>query len=106
MRPHVALLLLALAGCRPPEPPPPPALLPGDSVQPQVLFIPRVPLTAGVNARIDILLQARRPGREAVTYLYEKDIPDEGVEMWATISFLAGGTLLGEPLKVPFVKDC
>ena len=106
MRTIQALWVLAgllLVGCAASVPEP--ALKKGDVVRPQILFAPAKAWPANVKGAVGIWVEVHRPGREGVSFLHEKDIPWQGVEMEATITFLGNGPL-GEPLSVPFVRDC
>lgn len=96
----VAVLLSFLAGCGPP----PPALRPGDEVRPEVAVAPDAPWPADARVALGMLLQVHRPGRE-VTYLADGDVPDAAA-MQARVTFFAGDAALGEPLELPFVRDC
>ncbi|MFO0844164.1 MAG: hypothetical protein U0797_17475 [Gemmataceae bacterium] len=96
------LLLPLLAGCGGHAPP---ALRPGDVVRPQIALAPRAPWAGGAKVAIGMLLEVHRPGRE-VTFLADQEVPAEQAVMRAKVTFLAGDAPLGEPLEVPFVRDC
>lgn len=106
---HALFVALALGlGCARPAPPPPSedALLPGDVVRPQIEFAPKAPWRAGAKVALGMLLRVERPGREGHSHLSEADVPGEGVSIRGSVTFFRDGVPLGEPLAVPFVKDC
>ena len=98
----VPLVVLFAAGCTSPAEN---ALQPGDVVQPEVAFAPRDPWPADARVALGMLLKLERPGDE-VRYLRDDEVnPDQAV-MQARVTFLDGDRLLGDPLEVPFVRDC
>ncbi|MGL4554857.1 MAG: hypothetical protein ACRC33_27130 [Gemmataceae bacterium] len=98
---RAGLLLLFAAGCGPA----PPALRPGDEVRPEVAFAPEGAWKAGGRVAVGMLLAVHRPGRP-VTYLGDKDGSAGLATMKVRVTFLDGDSPVGEPLEVPFVKDC
>jgi hypothetical protein len=100
--PLVLLVTFAAAGCGKA----PPVLQRGDAVRPQLALAPDVPWPIGAKVAIGMLLEVHRPGRAEVGFLREEDVPLEGAEMAAKVTFFAGDAPLGEPLEVPFVRDC
>jgi hypothetical protein len=52
-----------------------------------------------------MLVEVRRPGSEA-RYLGDQDVAPEQAVMRARVTFLEGDLPLGDPLDVPFVRDC
>lgn len=82
------------AGCGRPAPP----LRAGDEVRLELAYAPKAPWTAGARIDVGMLIQIHRAGR--MTYLMDPD--GSGATMRARITF--GGA--GEPLDVPFVRDC
>jgi hypothetical protein len=99
----VGLLLPLAAGCGRPSAP---ALQPGDVVRSQIALAPEAFWPESARATVGVLLEVQRPGRSEVTFLGEKEVPAEGAVMRAKVTFLKGGSALGEPLEVPLVPDC
>ena len=52
-----------------------------------------------------MLVQVDRPGGEA-RYLRDEEVAPEQAVMRARVTFLDGDRPLGDPLEVPFVRDC
>jgi hypothetical protein len=98
----LAVGVLVLAGCGRT----PPALQPGDEVRPEVVLAPEAPWPPGARVAIELFLRVHRPGRTGSVYLDEKDVPHVPLPMRARVTFLSGGSPLGPPLEVPFVRDC
>jgi hypothetical protein len=100
----VGFLLLPLAaGCgRGPAP----ALQAGDVVRPRIALAPEAFWPKGAKAAVGMLLEVHRPGRREVTFLGDKEVPTEAAVMRAKVTFLRDNSALGEPLEVPFVRDC
>ncbi len=96
-----AFLLFLSVGCERQ----PAVLRPGDEVRPEIALAPEAPWPAGTSAAIGMLLQVHRPGCE-VTYLADKDVPPALATMRARVTFFQGDAVLGEPIEVPFVRDC
>jgi hypothetical protein len=80
-------------------------LRPGDVVRPEVAFAPRAPWPAGARAVLGLLLLVERPGVEA-RYLRDEEVNLDQAVLLARVTFLNGERLLGNPLEVPFVRDC
>ena len=97
------LLLILFTGC---GQSPDPALLPGDVVRPQIAYAPEAPWTGGDKVALALLLEVHRPGRNEVTFLDEEDVQPEQAVMQARLTFFDGEESLGDPLELPFVKDC
>lgn len=83
-----------------------PTLLPGDTVRPQIAFAPDAPWKAGDTVALGILVEIRRPGRDAVAFLADADPLTADAEMAARVEFLSGDALVGEALDVPIHRDC
>lgn len=99
----VPLILLLFAGCGSPSAP---ALLPGDEVRPQIAYAPEAPWVARAKVALGMLLEVHRPGRDEVAFLADGDVNPEEADMQARVTFFSGDETLGEPLALPFVKDC
>lgn len=107
MRSWLSLLFpiaFTLVGCG--QAPETPALESGDVVRPRISFPPSSPWRAGGKGRALMSLEAHHPGSEGPTLLLVRDVPHEGVLMRARVTFFAGVSPLGEPLEVPFTRDC
>lgn len=98
----VPLTVLTAAGC---DRPAAPAIRPGDVVRPEVAFAPRGPWPAGAKVTVGMLVRVERPGGET-HYLRDDEVDPDRAVMTARVTFLGGGRPLGEPLEVPFVRDC
>ena len=98
----VPLVVLLALGCARPAAP---VLRPGDVVRPEVAFAPREPWPAGAEVAIGMLVQIDRPGGEA-RYLRDEEVAPDQAVMRARVTFLDGDRPLGDPLEVPFVRDC
>ena len=83
----------------------PSGLQPGDVCQPEILFAPDGPWTAGTKVSIGMLIKLERT-RHGSNYLADADVVLDKVTMNACITFFAGDNMLGEPLEVPFIHDC
>ncbi|HVK07598.1 MAG TPA: hypothetical protein VM597_02360, partial [Gemmataceae bacterium] len=66
---------------------------------------PREPWAAGAKVTVGILLRVERAGA-AARYVRDEEVAPERAAMRARVTFLDGDRLLGEPLEVPFVRDC
>jgi hypothetical protein len=103
--PPVALAVVLLApGCSRPAAPDP-VLQPGDVVRPEVSFAPREPWPSGASVTIGVLLLVERGGGEA-RYLRDQEVDPEQAVVRARVTFLDGDRPLGDPVEVPFVRDC
>jgi hypothetical protein len=98
-----SLILILFAGCGQPAAP---ALLPGDVVRPQIAYAPKAPWSAGAKVALGLLLEVHRPGRDETAFLGDGDVRPEQAVMRARLTFLNGDESVGEPLELPFVKDC
>jgi hypothetical protein len=98
----VPLVVLFASGCARPVVP---VLQPGDVVRPEVSFAPRDPWPAGAEVAIGVLFQVERPGGEA-RYLRDEEVAPEQAIMRGRVTFLDGVRQLGDPIEVPFVRDC
>ena len=52
-----------------------------------------------------MLVRVERPGVEA-RYLRDEEVAVEQAVIRARVTFLDGDRSLGDPLEVPFVRDC
>lgn len=82
-----------------------PVLQPGDVVRPEIAFAPQEPWPPGATVAIGMLVKVYRPGEEG-RYLDDRDVIPEQAAMRARVTFLDGDLQLGDPLEVPFVRDC
>ncbi len=98
----VCAILLA-AGCT--RPAADPALRAGDVVRPEIAFAPKEPWPAGAEVTLGMLMQVDRAGGETRHLRDEEVNPDQAV-MRGRVTFLTGDSPLGDPLEVPFVRDC
>jgi hypothetical protein len=98
----VPLLVLLALGCARPAAP---VLRPGDVVRPEIAFAPRDPWPTGAEVAIGMLVQVDRPGGGS-HYLRDNEVAPDQAVMRARVTFLDGDLPLGNPLEVPFVRDC
>jgi hypothetical protein len=78
---------------------------PGDVCQAEIVYAPDGPWTAGTKVSIGMLVRLQRAGG-ASNYLSDTAVVPEQATMMATITFFDVRRILGEPLEVPFVRDC
>ena len=90
------------AGCAGPAAP---VLRSGDVVRPEVTFAPREPWPAGAKVAIGMLLRVDQSAGES-RYLRDEEVDPSQSTMHARVTFLDGDRSLGDPLEVPFVRDC
>jgi hypothetical protein len=81
-----------------------PLLQPGDVVRPELALAPTSPWRSGVVLAIGMLVKVDRPGNEE-RYLEDREVSQQA-DMSARLTFLDGDLQLGDPLEVPFVRDC
>jgi hypothetical protein len=81
-----------------------PALLPGDVVRPELAFAPPPPWPPGSMVTIGMLVIVYRSGDEG-RYLEDREVSDQA-DMRARMTFFDGDLQLGDPLELPFVRDC
>ena len=77
---------------------------PGDVCQAEIVYAPDGPWTAGTKVSIGMLIKLVKPSGQS-DYISDSAIMPEQATMMATITFF-DGRRLGEPLEVPFVRDC
>ena len=98
----VPVVVLLVSGCTRPAAP---VLQPGDVVRPEIAFAPKDPWPTGAEVAIGMLVQVERPGGET-HYLRDTEVAADQAVMLARVTFLDGDRPLGDPLEVPFVRDC
>ncbi len=98
----ICCIVVLACGCTPQSPS---GLQLGDVCQPEILFAPDGPWTAGTKVSIGMLIKLERT-RNGSNYLADADVVPEQITMMATITFFDGRRRMGEPLEVPFVRDC
>lgn len=81
-----------------------PVLLPGDVVRLELAFAPQSPWPPGSVVTIGMLVRVYRPGDEG-RYLKDREVSDQA-DMHVRMTFLDGDLRLGDPLELPFVRDC
>ena len=82
-----------------------PVLQSGDVVRPEIAFAPGQPWPAGAGVALGMLVRLDRPG-EDTRYLRDEEVNLGGAVMRGRVTFWEGDRRLGEPLEVPFVRDC
>lgn len=80
------------------------ALRPGDIVRPEIAFAPEPPWPPEAAVAIGMLFRVERPGHQS-RYVDDAQVR-EPFEVRARITFFDGDQSLGDPLEVPFVRDC
>lgn len=98
----VPLVALLAPGCSRPAAPAP---RPGDIVRPEIAFAPQGPWPAGAKVALGMLLLVNRGG-EPTRYVRDEEVNPERAVMRARVTFLDGDRPLGDPLELPFVRDC
>lgn len=96
------IAVLLAGGCSRPETH---TLQPGDVVRPEILVAPRDLWHAGDKVTIGVLVRVERAGGES-RYLRDAEVAADGEVVTARVTFLDGEHPLGEPLAVPFARDC
>lgn len=81
-----------------------PALMPGDIVRPEIAFAPQEPWPSGAAVAIGMLIRIERKGSEG-RYLDDTEVR-ELPEMQSRVTFFDGDRTLGDPMVLPFVRDC
>lgn len=81
-----------------------PILQPGDFVRPEIAFAPAAPWRAGASVVFGMLVKVDRPGAPS-RYLQDSEVRDSPA-MQLRITFLDGERQLGDPLELPFIRDC
>jgi hypothetical protein len=97
----LSLVVLLGSGCARPAGP---VLRPGDVVRPEVAFAPQPPWPPEAAVAVGMLVKVERPGSDG-RYLEDAEVRDPP-DMRARVTFFAGDRQLGDPLEVPFVRDC
>jgi hypothetical protein len=98
-------LVVALSSCSRPVAPDRPVLGPGDVVRPEIAYAPKEPWSVGAEVALGMLFRVDRSGNET-RYLRDDEVnPDQAV-MLGRVTFLNGVNPVGDPLEVPFVRDC
>jgi hypothetical protein len=95
------LVVLLGSGCAKPAGP---VLRPGDVVRPEIAFAPQPPWPPGAAVTVGLLFKIERP-RSDDRYLEDSEVRDPPV-VRGRVWFFVGDRQLGEPLEVPFVRDC
>lgn len=104
-----ALGVFVVSGCGEPsarQQPNDPVVQRGDTVVPEVAVAVQDQGAEGRRMAVSLLVQVHRPGRPNVAYLNDTDVSVERAVMRARITYFADDSPLGEPLEVPFVRDC
>ncbi|MCU0704881.1 MAG: hypothetical protein MUF18_12960 [Fimbriiglobus sp.] len=96
------LFALLAFGCNRPSVAPVPQI--GDVIHPEISFAPEGPWAAGETVSIGVLLRVERTG-ETRFYLTDKQVTDKRT-VTGRLVYLSGGNPMGDPLELPFVKDC
>lgn len=99
----VPLVVLLASGCT--RPATSPTLRLGDVVRPEIAFAPKEPWPAGAEVTLGLLLQVDRAGAET-RYLRDEEVDPIRTVIRGRVTFLSGDGPLGEPLEVPFVREC
>jgi hypothetical protein len=79
-------------------------LQPGDVARPEVAFAPQAPWPPGAAVAIGMLIRIDRPGGDS-RYLDDTEVRDRP-DMSARVTFFDGDRQLGDPIMLPFVRDC
>jgi hypothetical protein len=89
------------SGCAPSNRP---ALQPGDVVRPEIAFAPPAPWKPGAAVTIGMLIRIDRPESES-RYLADAEVR-ETPDMRFRVAFFDGERPLGDPVELPFIRDC
>lgn len=81
-----------------------PAFQPGDVVRPEIAFAPPAPWPTDAAVAIGMLIRIDAPGGES-RYILDTEVRDQP-KMRARITFFDGDDQLGDPLEMPFIRDC
>jgi hypothetical protein len=98
----VFCIVLAASGCTRPAAS---GFRDGDRCVSELQYAPAEPWTAGTKVTLGMLLKLERSSGE-VAYVMDTDIVPEKATMSATITYWDGLRRMGQPLEVPFVRDC
>ena len=78
---------------------------PGDVCQPEIQYAPDTPWAVGSKVAIGMLIKLEKPSGKS-DYIADTMIVPEQATISARVTFFDGDRVLGEPLEVPFVRDC